>query len=782
MTRNNIIISNLITVALYILSLAIKHINPENNLFQAPLIAVSFLLVITIGLSLAYIQQQLFYLRLDKWLFFLIAILNTFFFLPVLFTLIFFISGTINYILVLLTLLAIFLLPVFWPKINNSIFHRPTIHTLSINKKNGWQSIFHPVIFAFLFILTVHIINTNMYAFLPAPDSYSWLSAYNEDLHHEATKFIGGYDRLTLASFTAIIKQLSDVDLFILFKYVYPLFSAFTVFPLWLLARRLKSYPAQLLILLPSFLCPAIIYELEMTRQIILFFVFLPFYISLLYEAKNKKDRSLFLLTGFFTALGSFAHPLFNILTIFWLLSFVLFYWRALLKPKIIPLLLIALAVLWKFGLRSMITRIRDQVIIIFENIAQGEHNFKFPAHFVNVDNNEVGWAGLTGVLKYYGFYLGPLAALILLTFTLLIIFNKKSRQSFLKTLLSPYTLPVTLSLLFFLSVAEIFPRFVNIAYLPERSLQYFTLSLLFIAFLILKKIHRAKFWRLAFPLAALLAMSVNVAGASYISYLNIYVFPEYEWQAMKWIKNNLPPDRIIFSRTSGNLISIHSGSRRKAVWHRYLTNATPEELIGFLKEELKPPDYVPLLRQSMAFAESTSRVTELSNFLNDCLMHDDYPPNMEGQVTNCLACEPTSQGYKTSLKSSCAGGPLHFPQEEIRPWAKRAEEFSQEISNFMNDYQKFALQLELETNVNNQTTTDPVYIYYSLPHEKNPYSDRPYLSLNFGEASFFPPLDENPGLFTRVYEDEDKVIIWKVSPEVLEKPNINHVSGRDLL
>jgi hypothetical protein len=475
-----------------------------------------------------------------------------------------------------------------------------------------------------------------------------------------------------------------------------------------------------------------VILEFEFIRQQVFFLIFLYYCVGLQIYAIKEKDMSVFYLTGLLSLFGAAIHPAFLIITLSWILALTIShlktFWRH--KYKFILIAALAFPLAEKTLIVNMYIRIYEQASASFKNLIAGNWNMKFPAYFINSDTYEMSWPGLSGVVKYYSFYAGPIALATLVIFVILFPLKPNFRKQLLLNPAKPSLFILIPTLLFFI-IAEIAPRFGNIAFLPDRAWQYLSILFIFPLFIILSFTSRylSPLKAASFPLLFVLFAVITFSGAAYVNNLTQYTIPDYEFTASRWILDNTPEGSFIYSGSSKNLIRYHS--QRK--------------FIGFdpsLYNEQNPANIINHLSSQIDLeSEISSNLTLVSGLLAD----------ISNRATSSKASLDTAIKYRSLLLDSYDALDTVFQKLELS--IKQARENAAAARDFHNL---------------NKLTIDnlpPIYIYYSQTHPKNPYSSRPYKSTFTAnlELNQFSGLDDKPNLFERVYTDDNKVIIWHV-------------------
>jgi len=695
-----------------------------------------FIVFFLSGANITYLMQFIFHRHFPPLLFINLSILNSLLLPPLALLLYYRQSLYISTVSIALIYSSFALIPLLWPFIHSFLlrwFPEFKPQRFFLPRSIHYH---HPLLIAILIIFAITTFNILQYSFLPTPDSYSWLILHEEKLHLNQIPAPANDGRAAFSALIASIYFLTDIKLFYLFKYFLPYLSLLALIPLYLAAQHLRSKYLQLLLLFGLLISPTVILEMGYIRQQILFLLFLYFAVGLAVHAHHRRDSLLFYLIGFYALLGSFIHPAFLIFILTWLLSLFLSKLSWIIKYKYRSLLIFILAIPLadRFNVSNMFIRIYEQARASLFYFLQGHWNLKFPTFFINSDNYEMSWPGLSGVVKYYAYYAGPVIGAITIFFIYLLFVNKQVRAYLRQILISKYTSVILAPVLLLLLIAEIAPRFGNIAFLPDRAWQYLGILLVFFLFSILSLIDnqiilRPKPVQFFFCSILLITFSVSVGGASYINHLTKYTMPDYEFAAITWIQDNFHSSSRIFSSSSKNILRYHA----QAIYH------------GF------SPDHYSL-------ADSRSIIEHMSSQV-------DIPTKTHSDLTRISALlseiADESSKAKQQVEEGISHNKISIGTFEYLHSTKNAIQLDiNELTTKANAAHKIQIQ--------NQVAADnlpDLYIYYAKTHPKNPYASRPYQSSFTTDQDIlaFPALDGDNSSFKRVYTARDNVIIWQV-------------------
>ena len=428
---------------------------------------------------------------------------------------------------------------------------------------------------------------THAYYPLPDFDPYYWLTKYQSALaaYKAGNLSVGGRSGFFALFF--LYRLIAHIDAYAIFKYVLPSLYILPVFPIWMLAKKMK-HPVITAAILSTLVWSAstILYALTSMPQMICISAFF-FFIAFLTYARITRDP-------FFIAISIgvlvLCLPLYELAIVPCIAITCCLIWgkrnsiAAYIKSNPIVMILGALLV------ATNLHYISGQIIFfifwflrIFSQILSIKINLLFPAYYVNIDGNSVGWPGIVGVIQYYAYYVGP-PIIIIFSYILFLISQKKWRNSIVRELKSSIeTQTVFLTFLIFFCMSEIFPRVLSLALLPERIWIFGGIALMYPATLVLLHLSQKTSRYIA---VALLAGSVaSILGASYVNYQKVHLIPDYQLASASWVQKNLDKNRIMISDENSNLLSFFSSSNTAALSPLYCNKdfADPKALISKL-------------------------------------------------------------------------------------------------------------------------------------------------------------------------------------------------------
>jgi len=570
-----------------------------------------------------------------------------------------------------------------------------------------------PFFWIFILNITVTFIIFSTYYALSDFDPFYWIQRYAKDFEEGViVRFTA--DRPIFSSFVYILSQSSHINLYATFKYALPLFSILSLIPAWLIARKFPSKTIQTIILLLPLTSPSTISYLQIPiPQAISIISIYNFCFFLIYSWLFEK-KVFYYLAGITAFLGFFYHEVAAVIFTIWFLITLIFKHRfifgEIMKNKLSTLLATLLIISNTSFLENQLTFLLYWVKLILKYIFIIKLNLFFPAYYINMNGQSMGWGNSIGVLKYYLYFAGPPILILLFVFTYLIAMNEKFREFVISLRTRKEVLVLIACFLIFFSISEILPRFSDIALLPDRAWVFAGIFSLTFFFIILKFFKNEM--RFNYFLVILFAISMSIGGALYINNFKKYTITNTMITSAKWVQENLPDNRIIFTALDRNLLKYYGQSAvLKVPIEFYFDYETAKEQIN----------------------KHTIKQTDTKANLN---LPNEY-----------------SQFIKLNKENS----------EKLR----LADPFKQKDSILVLLEENIQESIDMRTSLSmvevKQELAPTLYIYYSKPNEKNPYIDRPYYSQNLqGERELI--FDQYPDEFQRIYEDTaNNIVIWKI-------------------
>lgn len=608
----------------------------------------------------------------------------------------------------------------------------------------------NPFLWIWVFGVAFTLIQTLMYPVLPDLDPYKWLFKYTYQFSGQVLDLT---ERPLFGAFVFMVTRIMGISILQFFKYVLPFFYLLALFPAWLVARGLAEKKTQWMFLLFIFVSPvAILYAQTAMPQasLILLSYFLVFFLIYAFE---KSDDFFFYAAGFAAVSSFLYHQAGSILFASWLFIFLISKSRLILKDKkslaFITLLLI-----------TNLQRLKPYYNFVFDWIGTilrrmfipGNFNPFYPAYYTNVDRNDMGWGSINGVVKFYAFHTGPILAGVLVSFSVIFVLNSKFRIYVIGKIKSSPALWTSLILfLVFFTIAEILPRFPNVALLPDRAWIFAGIFSFVFLYLTLKFYGKVlnKFF-----IVFILLFSVGISGALYINYLKRYLITPGQFESAQWIKENLPENRLLISYGHKGLLPVYAesdlarispelycGNNLQLLLHALNDLSGNESRLNWIQN-----NYLPSLKEiSVAIDNSFDKYNKIEESVN-----------FDGDLTKSAGATLDALSDKASNLKSLLN-------------TKTNKYILPSLSSLQ--VPKGPVLIE---NVYNQEKippgaldSRPLYIYYAKENSLNPYYSRPYDMKTWG----MEPCPDNkflfdlyPDKFRRIYStNKDEVIIWKI-------------------
>lgn len=666
------------------------------------LVEMSFIFFLP-GINLAFLLQ---YFLKKKWSvleFITITLVFSLFFLPLLLTLEYTKLKILSPLLPFINALCILILTLV---VGVYFFYKkketPNIFESSLNVTTLRKTFFSPNFLSpFLLYVTVIISIVTAYYPLPDLDPYYWITQYRNQFQTQTITLLSGH-RPLFSSLTYLFTSGAHIDFYAYFKYVLPAFFLLLIFPSALLAQKF-SHPLHKII----------IFFFPFTSGITIIFLTLPipqaianiglfFFFSLLTYSFITKDSFFYFLGGTVLFLSFLYHEAMALLIAPWLIVSLWIYRRKIIdwtKKNTLTTVLFLFVILPI--LSTPLSFVLSHIESLIAPFLHPHPNFLFPQYYVNIDGNPMGWGDLFGVAKYYLFYIGP--PLLLTLFILILSLKNKLLRS---SIFSREGLVFSAIFIIFLAIAEILPRFVGVAFLPDRAWVFAgTITLFFLVTLFLLPIGKNKF----FLWLLIIGFSTNIAAAVYINTLKKYTITNQQLTSAEWVNHNIPANCTLFSYENGKL----------------LTFFTNEIQTVFIQD----PNF---------YFDRSVFEKEFTRYKNkDIDQSYQYKTNLE------VAQKNITQLSKKNIRTD---------REEIQLLINTTHETLNMVGTLANS----TLQDKIHPS-------EEFYIYYSAPNPKNPYIGRPYNKqlLNKESAIIF---NQDPDTFKLIYSDEkEKIYIWKI-------------------
>lgn len=561
-----------------------------------------------------------------------------------------------------------------------------------------------PFFWILILYTSISIIVFSTYHALPDMDPFYWIQRYSKDFSENIIVKITS-DRPLFSSLTYILSQSLHFEIYNVFKYIIPSLSVLVVIPAWMVSRKFSSKISQIAVmLLPLASSSTILYlQTPMPQEILTILCFYFFFFLIYSWLSNRK--LFFYLAGIIILLSYFYHETAMIIFVVWLLVILLLKHKYLLNQilnnKLITFLLVLLFLSNFSFVKVGFIFITHWIKIIITAVPAMIPNFHFPAYYVNMNGQSMGWSGFSGVTKYYSYYTGPLLISIILYFFYLSFKNKNFRENVRTATKNEEVIVLMILFFIFFFISELMPRFCNMALLPDRSWIFTGLFLTTFFFIIAKHLENKNKY---YYLLTILAISVSIGGSFYINNLKKYIITNEKISSAEWIKNNLPENRFLFTDLDRNMLKFYGKSEVIKV---------PTEF--FFDYKIAEKEINKYLFQNESMEDSYLKFVESNKKISNEFEHKD--PFAQKDLILTLLKNNISQSLNmdSTLKS--------------------------------------------ETDLPNHN----FYIYYSKPHRLNPYINRPYYKENslYGDDFVF---NKYPEKFHRIYTDKkNNIFIWKV-------------------
>jgi hypothetical protein len=724
---------------LYLGVFFLNHFWSNSLIASLQLIGGLFFLVFGIGTSLTLILQYLLKRKFDIWEFISLSLLGSLLIPPLLLTIEFSLLNTVNSWCPLANSIVL------WGIMGILLFlNKTSVPSLSLNK----LSIKHPLAITFFFGIILILIQVRSFQTLPDLDPYKWLFKYT---YQFANHLLDTSERPLFGAYIYIATTFMGIGIFDFFKYVLPFLSLLTLFPVWMIAKTFEEKNKQWLFLLFIFTSPNILlYATTAMPQATLISITYFFTLFLIY-ATLKQDNFFLYTAGLSMFLAFFYHQAAIIIFLAWVIPVVLAKRKKLLvdRKTIFLILLLLLSNLSRFqAMLDFMTHWAENILPSF--LSLNHFNLLYPAQYSNIDNHAVGWSSLSGVLKFYVYYVGPMLGLVLLWFIKLL-FQKQFRLFFLKYIRENLAASISLlAFILFFTIAEIFPRFPGIALLPDRAWIFCGIFSYFFLYLLLKYIPKISSRSMAL---FLLLFTVGLSGTIYINYLKRYLISPMQLESAEWIQSNLPNNRIFLSYGYRGLLPAHAETPliripaatycdKDALEFQKLLHNFNAGNNTLMKQTFLEKSYQPFLAANSVAINSaipylSSDTATIDEKYSSALAEKEFFTNQLDGLHEPLLNE------KITIIN-----PLSLPPQISTPIP------NENIFRF-----------------NSLSSLDgkPLYVYYSQLNTRNPYRGRPYTMDSWGiepcqNGNFL--FDRYPDLFERVYSKKDasdEVIIWKL-------------------
>lgn len=700
-----LVLINLYVFIFWLVCLSFSNFNISLFRYLRSFSSLAFVLVLA-GLNLAAICQFFYTKRFSKIEIISIASIFALFIAPLLIFIEYEFLGLFSPSIPFLNSFAIFILLL-------AIYSRrketdlDNFNLLNFKNINVLEVIKSPLLIVFFVYLVSIIAVFFSYYALPELDPYYWYLNFKDSLDHKAIASLLSYRPLFM-SFVYILNQAAGIDLYAIFKYVFPLLTFLIILPAWLFAQNFKNHLKQFIVLLIPFINASAFLYSQMSIPQAMLNITVSYAILFLLYSWISQQTFFYFLSGGILLLAYFYHESAILMFLIWCAIALIFYRKSIIKTArkniFISISLITSIILniiaFGKGPFEFICFNFNKITFLGNRLG---FNLLFPAKYINIDGNDMGWDNFYGVVKYYAYYAGPVFAITIIYFLYLLIHYYDFRNNIKKSVFTKEIGTLLLIFIMFFSISEIFPRLLNIALLPERAWifgGFFSTVFLFL-------IMRYQKNNLIFYFLILVSFFINISGALYINNLKKYIVTQANMDSINWVKDNLPENRIIFSNKNYNIIRIFSGSMVMDVPDEFYSNLDSYQKIY---NQFKLGDG-GLIENYKTIAKNIAE--------NDSKLHTYNIMNQKNEINAVL--------------------------EENKTLSKR-------ISKLLSI-----------SNPSSENVQD-IFIYYSGENKKNPYLNRPYYKKEISSNKEFFIFNKYPEKFQKVYSDnENKIYIWKI-------------------
>lgn len=564
---------------------------------------------------------------------------------------------------------------------------------------------------------------------LPDLDPYGWIQTLEPQLQNSTLPAIT--ERPFFAGLTYTFISILSIDIFTFFKYIFPFFSITILVPLWLIIRNEPKTIHKILFALYLLAIPSTALYLTTPTPQAIFIIFSVYAMAYILYSSTTKNQLFFFAAGAILLFSFFYHQIASILFLPWFVVSIIYFRKSLFSKKENVIIAIFLLAFLRNQLRVIIDFIYYWFNALYAKFFSGDIlNLHYPAQYVNIDQNQMGWPGISGVLKFYSYYASPLVLLVIILslFFLLTTIKKRGWNILLK---KEYAV-ILLSFFIFFSIAELFPRIPNIALLPERAWIFVSIfTLPFLLFLI----HTPKSKRAERAITTLMSLCliIGILGTLYVNSLKKFLITPEQIISAQWIQEYLPKDKIIYGYNNNNLILFHAKSPYSNFQENILCADVPLEYV------------LNYLDPNKGQKEELQRITE-------------HASQIQKDINSFVAA--VEHSTPSDLSSITQNTEIQRAQRLINELVKKQENVN--TSDPLAKAKGIPLNIPAEQQAISATTSK--FIYFAPPHPRNPYNSRGYnpshwgvSSCNNGEFLF----DKYPERFRRIYE-ENEIIIWK--------------------
>src|SRR3989344_6045822 len=417
---------------------------------------------------------------------------------------------------------------------------RHTVEFIAVHRTVLW------LLVGFGVLMSLHFLT---YRFIPEADSYRQLMAVSQ---YQASSSLPDPSRSFLLILTSAINYLTAISPYALFKFVFPLLGFSYIATAFLLSPLLKHKFSLGWCALLAISAPVVIEELLVTRPQTLVMVFFPITLYLLYTALKRRSSNYLFIALALSLTLLLSHETAWLLVITGAVTLLVFY-REWIKSRWLPFTfwaILALLAVTLFAPPRILAKLLSRFIEAKNALAAHGVDWWFIGSYTNVDQNRVGWPGISA-LYYYAYNLGlalPVLSVVLLA--------KRRVLERLDIAYAPYVISGGLAF----AIAEILPRF-RVYFLPDRVWPFMVASLAPILVYYCIRLE----WKGWLRRLVIISVTVSLAASLGLSALKQGRVSKSEYQAASWLANNSGQSSLVVSQ-SGNGVFIRYFAERKLV------------------------------------------------------------------------------------------------------------------------------------------------------------------------------------------------------------------------
>lgn len=726
-----------IIFAVYLGVVALQHLKSFPFLDMLHFIGGFLFMFFGAGVGIALILQWIFRRNFDQWEFLSLALIGAILIEPAFLTAEFIVSHKVY------DWYPIFNAGLFWCGAGVLLFLKKTQLPPFFIAKSILK---HPFFIVFFLVFILILIQVLLYPSLPDLDPYKWLVKYTYQFSNQQLDYA---ERPLFGSLVFMVTRFAGLDIFTFFKYVFPFFFILISFPAWMVARTFKDKRKQWISLFFIFSSPVIFsYAVTAMPQTVLIILAYFFMFFLIY-AEEKNDSFFLYSAGAIACLSFFYHQSGIILFTPWVIFAIIKKRRLIFSDKK-TIFLIGCIIASNFSFFGkmcvFLTTWTNTVSSYF--FRPNNINLFYPAYYRNIDYTLMGWNSMFGVVKFYAFHMGPLVGAILACFLGMFLSNSSFRHFFIDSAKRQTGIMIGLAIFFiFFSIAEILPRFPAIALLPDRAWIFNGIFSFIFLYLILRFV---KFISLRDLFIFTLLIAVCVSGVLYVNNLKRYLITSAQWESAKWIKDNLPEDRLVLSYGHKSLLPFHADTNLIRISSKVYCSKNMQdfqEIINSMDSKVIQKTFIENFKPLLNSIQKTDVNT--LNFINDNTKSED-------------------ERYSGAIK---AIGEL---REKINIPAESSKIMEvpiiYKISNLPVVNSPIPIENVYGRKIDSRDLSlknNSLFIYYARQHKLNPYATRPYELTTWGIDPCWDGkllFDLYPNNFKRIYQtDDEEIIIWQV-------------------